>query len=70
LSTLTNARGPFDATLLLDYPAPDRLITESYGSVARVQMPTRYGGWSVETVGRSDLEAILARIKNWMEAEQ
>lgn len=70
LSTLTNARGPFDATLLLDYPAPDGLITASYGAVERVQTPTRYNGWAVETVGRSDLEAILARIKNWMEVEQ
>jgi putative aminopeptidase FrvX len=69
LSTLTNARGPFDATLLLDYPAPERLITESYGSVERVRMATRYDGWPVETVARTELEVILARIKNWMEAE-
>jgi hypothetical protein len=70
LSTLANARGPFEETLLLDYPAGDRFLTESYGSVERVQLSTSYDGWPVETVSSADVEVLVARIKNWMEADQ
>jgi putative aminopeptidase FrvX len=70
LSTLTNARGPFEETLLLDYPGDDRFFTEAYGSVERVQLSTRHDGWPVETVSSADVEALLARIKSWMEVDR
>lgn len=70
LSTVMNARGPFDATLLLDYPLPERLSFGDLGTLEHWALDTSYDGLPIETIDLADVEALTARIDQWMEGER
>ena len=69
LSTLANGYGPFESTLLLDYPLPRR-APQSLGDVEQLNVPTKYDGWQVETIDLNDLSAIVMSVRRWMEGVQ
>ncbi len=68
LTTLTRTRGPFDATLLLDYPLRGDLA--ALGTLDSQRLETRYDGWQVETIDLADVESMAERITQWMVAPE
>ncbi len=69
LSTLANGYGPFDRTLLIDYPLTRR-PPEGLGNVERLRVPTKYDGWQIETIDLNDVSAAVTKIRRWMEGTQ
>ena len=65
LMTVANAHGPFDQTLLLDYPAPESL-SEMFGSVEERGLDTRYEGWPVETIDLREVRALTRSLQRWI----
>lgn len=68
LGTLLNLRGPFQETLLVDYPEPRRFpLAERMGEVTRLTLETRYEGLAIETISLADVESLSKRIEAWLE---
>ena len=65
LMTVANAHGPFDQTLLLDYPAP-RNLADMFGSVEQRGLETRYEGWPVETIDLREVRALTRSLEAWI----
>ena len=65
LMTVGNAHGPFDQTLLLDYPAPESL-SEMFGSVEERGLDTRYEGWPAETIDLREVRALTRSLQRWI----
>ena len=65
LMTVANAHGPFDQTLLLDYPAPESL-SEMFGSVEERGLETRYEGWPAETIDLREVRALTRSLERWI----
>jgi len=82
LSTLTNTRGPFSETLLVDgVPGtlgsiirttdPDTSSTfPGLGKRARWALPVRYAGTAVETVSLFDADSLRSALVGWIEGAQ
>ena len=68
LTTLTHTRGPFEATLLLDYPLRGDVV--ALGTLTSETLATRYDGWQVETIDMADVESMAERITQWMVAPE
>lgn len=78
LTTLANAAGPFDETIVLD-GGPGRLghlveksIPDSttqlpaLGTVSRWSLPVRYAGTAVETVSLDDADSLRSKLVKWI----
>ena len=65
LMTVANAHGPFDQTVLLDYPAPGSL-SEMFGSVEERGLETRYEGWPAETIDLREVRALTRSLERWI----
>jgi len=65
LMTVANAHGPFEQTLLLDYPAPESL-SEMFGSVEERSLETRYEGWPAETIDLREVRALTRSLESWI----
>lgn len=77
LATIANGTGPFEGTLLLDYPFTDRAPLERQfrdaarlGTVQRMSMSSRYTGTAVETVDVRDVRATVDSIMGWIGGER
>lgn len=68
LTTLSHTRGPFQETLLLDYPPRGNL--EALGTMNSRALETRYDGWQVETIDLADVESMAESISQWMAAPE
>ncbi len=65
LMTVGNTHGPFEQTLLLDYPAP-RTLDDMFGSVDQRALGTRYDGWPVETIDLREVRELTRSIESWI----
>ena len=65
LMTVANAHGPFEQTILLDYPAP-RSLADMFGSVEARGLETRYEGWPVETIDLREVRALTRSLESWI----
>jgi len=77
LATIANGIGPFEGTLLLDYPFNDRFPlerqfgeAERLGTVERANLTTLYTGTRVETVDLAEVRATAERITAWIGVER
>ncbi len=66
LLTAQSVNGPFDQTVLLQYPIPDAALANGFGRVQRWNLPLRFDGSPVETVNLADADSLAGRIGQWI----
>ncbi len=65
LMTVANALGPFEQTLLLDYPRMGN-FADVLGSVETRGLATRYDGWPVETIDLREVRSLTRSLESWI----
>ncbi len=65
LMTVANGHGPFEQTLLLDYPAPAS-PPEMFGTVEERRLEARYEGWAAETIDLREVRTLTRRLEAWI----
>lgn len=66
LLTAGNWHGPLGETVLLNYPVPERLLDETYGTVGHWALSTRYSDSAVETIDLAEVERLADRLRQWI----
>ena len=65
LMTVANAHGPFQETILLEYPVP-RTLADMFGTVEQRGLDTRYEGWPVETIDLREVRELTQSLQSWI----
>ena len=66
LFTAQNMNGPFDQTVLLQYPIADAALGSALGQVQRWSLAPRFEGSPVETVDLGEADRLAGRVGQWI----
>ncbi len=65
LLTLAPTKGPFEQTVLLNYPLP-RALPDEFGTVESWDIPTSYEETPVESIDLADIDQLRDRLVSWI----
>ncbi len=68
LLTLATTKGPFDETVLLNYPKP-RGLPDGFGAIENWDIPTRYEETPVESINLAEIDEVRDRLLGWFGGE-